>query len=75
MGTTAVFDGVGGAFLGRMIGAFPAWSSIFFYEFLSRGGEQVAFYSAIFMMKDLTMRRFSNFESVTVKDEEREQRC
>jgi hypothetical protein len=41
MGTTAVFDGVGGAFLSRMIGAFPAWSSIFFYEFLSRGASGI----------------------------------
>lgn len=62
LGTTAVFDGVGGAFISQMIGALPPRSSIFFYGFLS-GAEKVAFHSSIFMMKDLTMRRFSNFES------------
>ncbi|KAK9328182.1 hypothetical protein V1520DRAFT_381320 [Lipomyces starkeyi] len=70
IGTTVVFDGVGGAFISQMIGALPPPSSIFFYGFLS-GAEKVAFHSVIFMMNDLTMRRFSNFESVTVRDEER----
>lgn len=70
LGTTTIFDGVGGAFISRMIGALPPRSSIFFYGFLS-GAEKVAFHSSIFMMKDLTMRRFSNFESATVKDEGR----
>ncbi|KAK9360194.1 alcohol dehydrogenase protein [Lipomyces starkeyi] len=70
IGTTAVFDGVGGAFISQMIGALPPRSSIFFYGFLS-GAEKVAFHSAIFMMKDLTMRRFSNFDSVAVRNEER----
>ncbi|KAK9481727.1 alcohol dehydrogenase protein [Lipomyces starkeyi] len=70
IGATAVFDGVGGAFISQMIEALPPRSSVFFYGFLS-GAEKVAFHPAIVMMKDLTMRRFSNFESVTVKDEER----
>lgn len=67
IGATAIFDGVGGAFISQIIGALPIRSTIYFYGFLS-GAEQVAFHSAVFMMKDLTMKRFSNFETVTVKD-------
>jgi NADPH2:quinone reductase len=66
LGTTAVFDGVGGVLLSKMLGALPSRSSIFFYGFLS-GAEKVEFPSAVFMMKDFTMRRFSNFDTVTVK--------
>lgn len=68
--TTAVFDGVGGAFISQIIGALPAKSSIYFYGFLS-GAERVEFHSSIFMFKDLTMKRFSNFETTTVKDEKK----
>jgi NADPH2:quinone reductase len=64
LGTTAVFDGVGGAFISQILAALPLRSSICFYDFLS-GTEKVTFHSSIFMMKDLTMRRFSNFESLT----------
>ena len=70
MGTTAVFDGVGGAFISQILGALPAKSSIYFYGFLS-GAEKVEFHSSIFMFKDLTMKRFSNFETPTVKDEKK----
>jgi NADPH2:quinone reductase len=67
LGTTAVFDGVGGAFISQLLPALPPRSSIYFYGFLS-GAEKVSFHSAVFMMKDLTMRRFSNFESPSVRD-------
>jgi NADPH:quinone reductase len=70
LGTTAVFDGVGGAFVSQIIGALPPKSSIYFYGFLS-GSEKVEFHSAVFMFKDLTMKRFSNFETATVKDVEK----
>ncbi len=70
LGTTAVFDGVGGALMSQITGALPPQSSIFFYGFLS-GAEKVTFHSSIFMMKDLTMRRFSNFDSPTVRDEKK----
>jgi len=70
MGTTAVFDGVGGAFISQILGALPAKSSIYFYGFLS-GAEKVEFHPSIFMFKDLTMKRFSNFETPTVKDEKK----
>ncbi|KUJ20768.1 NAD(P)-binding protein [Mollisia scopiformis] len=67
LGTTAVFDGVGGTLIGRILGALPPRSSIFFYGFLS-GQEKVEFQSAVFMMKDITMKRFSNFNTVTVQE-------
>lgn len=67
LGTTAVFDGVGGALISKLLGVLPARSSIFFYGFLS-GAEKIEFPSTIFMRKDFTMKRFSNFNSVTVKE-------
>ncbi len=70
MGTTAVFDGVGGALISQIIGALPPMSSIYFYGFLS-GAEKVEFHPSIFMFRDLTMKRFSNFETPTVKDEKK----
>jgi NADPH2:quinone reductase len=69
LGTTAVFDGVGGSLMSQIIGALPPRSSIFFYGFLA-GPERMSFHSSIFMMKELTMRRFSNFESATVRNEQ-----
>jgi NADPH:quinone reductase len=66
---TAVFDGLGGMFIGALLSALPMRSTIFFYGFLS-GIENVAFNSSIFMMKDLTMKRFSNFDSATVRDQQ-----
>ncbi len=41
LGATAVFDGVGGALISRLIGILPRRSSIFFYGFLS-GVEEAA---------------------------------
>jgi NADPH2:quinone reductase len=68
LNTTSVFDGVGGVLISEMIRALPSRSTIFFYGFLS-GAEKVSFHSSIFMMKDTTMKRFSNFDSITVRDE------
>lgn len=70
LNATAVFDGVGGDLVSQLIGVLPPRSSIFFYGFLS-GAEKVSFHSAVLMMKDTTMRRFSNFESPTIRDDKR----
>jgi NADPH2:quinone reductase len=67
LGTTAVFDGVGGALVSKILIALPPRSSIFFYGFLS-GQEKVEFPSAVFMSKDFTMKRFSNFHTTTVRE-------
>jgi NADPH2:quinone reductase len=67
LGTTAVFDGVGGSLISKMLPVLPSGSSIFFYGFLS-GAEKVEFPSAVFMRRNLSMKRFSNFDTVTVKE-------
>ena len=67
LGATAVFDGVGGALISKMIAALPLGASIFCYGFLS-GAEEMRFSSSILMMKNLMLRRFSNFDSPTVRD-------
>ncbi|WP_070107241.1 alcohol dehydrogenase catalytic domain-containing protein [Burkholderia plantarii] len=63
---TAVFDGVGGALVGAIAPSLPANTTFHFYGFLG-GAEPVAIPSALFMMKNFVMRRFSNFESATVR--------
>jgi len=68
LGATAVFDGVGGELIGNIVPMLPLASTIYFYGFLA-GNTPVAVSSALFMMKNLTMKRFSNFESATVKDD------
>jgi NADPH:quinone reductase-like Zn-dependent oxidoreductase len=65
---TAIFDGVGGSLISRLMTVLPPRSVVSFYGFLS-GTENIAFRSAIFMMKDLTCRRFSNFDSAVVREE------
>ncbi len=67
LGTTAVFDGVGGALTSRIAPHLPMNSTIYFYGFLG-GAEPIALPSLLFMAKNLVLRRFSNFESATVKD-------
>ncbi|WP_347557839.1 zinc-binding dehydrogenase [Robbsia sp. KACC 23696] len=63
---TAVFDGIGGELLGRIAPALPMNATIYCYGFLG-GPSGIAIPSVLFMMKNLTIRRFSNFESRTVK--------
>ncbi len=70
LGTTAVFDGVGGDLLGRVAPSLPMNSTIYFYGFLGGTGP-FSIQSVLFMMKNLTMQRFSNFESRTVKEREK----
>jgi len=67
LGTTAVFDGVGGDLLTRIAPVLPMNSTIYLYGLLG-GAAAVSIQSVLFMMKNLTLRRFSNFESRTVKD-------
>lgn len=67
LGTTAVFDGVGGDLLTGIAPVLPMNSTIYLYGLLG-GAAAVSIQSVLFMMKNLTLRRFSNFESRTVKD-------
>jgi len=68
--TTAVFDGVGGELINRIAPHLPMNSTISFYGFLA-GTAPMSVPSAVFMMKNLVMKRFSNFNSATVKDVKR----
>jgi NADPH:quinone reductase len=65
--TTAVFDGVGGSLISDIAPILPANSTIYFYGFLA-GAAPITLTSGLFMMKSLTLKRFSNFESPTVSD-------
>ncbi len=65
--TTAVFDGVGGELITRLAPLLPITSTVSFYGFLAGSAPQ-SVPSAVFMMKNLTMKRFSNFNSATVQD-------
>jgi NADPH2:quinone reductase len=70
LSATAVFDGVGGALITSIAPILPMKSTIYFYGFLG-SMEQMSFSSVLFMFKNLTMKRFSNFDSPTVRDIER----
>lgn len=65
--TTAVFDGVGGALIGAIVSSLPMNATIWFYGFLD-GATPFAVPSVQFMLKNLTMRPFSNFASRTVTE-------
>ncbi|WP_429298394.1 zinc-binding dehydrogenase [Paraburkholderia sp. GAS199] len=68
--TTAVFDGVGGQLLSDVATALPVNSTIWCYGFLG-AAQPVSFPTTLVMMKNLVIRRFSNFDSATVKDRRR----
>jgi NADPH2:quinone reductase len=63
---TAVFDGVGGALLGQIAPSLPMNSTVYCYGFLG-AAMPAAIHTTLLMMKNLTLRRFSNFESQTVR--------
>jgi NADPH:quinone reductase-like Zn-dependent oxidoreductase len=65
--TTAVFDGVGGELVSRIAPHLPVNAAISFYGLLA-GSAPVSIPSALFMTKNLIMKRFSNFNSATVRD-------
>ena len=65
LGATAVFDGVGGDLSGKIAPCLPMNSTIYIYGVLG-GSAPLSIQSVLFMMKNLTVRRFSNFESPTV---------
>lgn len=68
--TTAVFDGAGGEFVSRIAAKLPRNATVWFYGFLA-GAAPVSVPSATFMMKNLTMKPFSNFNSATVRDRDK----
>jgi NADPH:quinone reductase len=69
LGTTAVFDGVGGELISRLAPVLPMNSTVSFYGLLS-GAVPISLPSVLFITKNLTLRRFSNFESATARDQQ-----
>ena len=70
LGTTAVFDGVGGELTSRIAPTLPMYSAIYFYGFLGAAAP-VTISSLLIMAKNLVLKRFSNFASATVADPQR----
>ena len=70
LGTTAVFDGVGGELTSRVAPTLPMYSAIYFYGFLGAAAP-VTISSLLIMAKNLVLKRFSNFASETVADPQR----
>ncbi|KGB91835.1 alcohol dehydrogenase catalytic domain-containing protein [Burkholderia cepacia] len=67
LNATAVFDGVGGELLSHVLPVLPPNPTVYVYGFLG-AASPVAIPSVLFMSKNLTMKRFSNFDSRTVKE-------
>jgi NADPH2:quinone reductase len=70
LNTTAVFDGLGGDIVGRLAPHLAQNSTFYFYGFLS-GPVPISIPTFLFVMKNLVMKGFSNFESATVKDDQK----
>ena len=70
LGTTAVFDGVGGELTSHVAPTLPMYSAIYFYGFLGAAAP-VTISSLLIMAKNLVLKRFSNFASETVADSQR----
>jgi len=66
LGTTAVFDGVGGDLSRRIAPCLPMNATMYLYGLLG-GTAPLSLPGPLFLMKNLTVRRFTNFESATVK--------
>ena len=64
---TAVFDGVGGELASRIAPHLPSNSVLSVYGLLD-GPAPISIPSGLFLMKNLSIRRFSNFNSATVQD-------
>lgn len=67
LGTTAVFDGLGGVLINRIAPHIPMNTSIYIYGILD-ASVPVTIPSQLFMGKNLVVKRFSNFNSATAKD-------
>ncbi len=66
LATTAVFDGVGGEILNRIIDVLPFNSTIYSYGYLG-GKTPLTFHTSI-LMKGITIKAFGNFRTKTVQD-------
>ena len=67
LGTTAVFDGVGGDLLTEIAPSLPINATVYIHGLLG-GAAPISLSGALLLMNNLTIRRFSNFESATVSN-------
>lgn len=65
LGTTAVFDGLGGDLLTRILPRLPMNSTAYIYGFMG-GPVPISLPATLLMGRNLIVRRFSNLESATV---------
>ena len=66
-GTTAIFDGVGGDVLNKIVDVIPNGSTIYTYGYLG-GKTPLTIHTSVFMSKGITIRPFGNFRTKTVQD-------
>jgi NADPH2:quinone reductase len=67
LNATVVFDGVGGELTSRIAPHLPSNSVLYIYGLLA-GSAPISISPGLFLMKNLSIRRFSNFNSATVQD-------
>ena len=67
LGATAVFDGVGGSLINRIIDAFARSTTIYSYGYLG-GPVPYTIPTGLFITRALTVKGFGNFTSKTVRD-------
>jgi NADPH:quinone reductase len=67
---TAIFEGVGGALVTRLLPLLPMNSTLYSYGFMA-GPEPVSFPTVLLVTKNIVMKGFSNFASATVQNPER----
>jgi NADPH:quinone reductase-like Zn-dependent oxidoreductase len=68
LGATAVFDGVGGALLTRLVPRLAQRSTVYSYGYLGGYDVPLQLPTTLLLTKALTLRGFSNFASPTVQD-------
>lgn len=67
---TAVFDGIGGELLTNLLPALPVDTAIYVYGFLD-GPKAISLTAAHLLGRNMSLQRFSNTMSPTVRDEQR----
>jgi len=67
LNATAVFEGVGGELLSRILPLLPRNSNIYTYGYVG-GPASLTFHTSILTMKDITIRPFSNYNTDTVRN-------
>ncbi|MBN4096010.1 zinc-binding dehydrogenase [Methylobacterium sp. OT2] len=70
MGATAVFDGVGGELLSRVMPVLPMNATVYIYGFLG-GTAPIVLPTMLLLGRNLTLRRFANLDSAIVSDPDR----